>query len=50
MSDTLSGVLAQAAFAYVLMAFIAMICAVVIRLIVVLLARTNNPQWSSHRR
>lgn len=43
MSDTLSGVLAQAAFAYGLMAIIAMICAVVIRLIVVLLARTQQP-------
>ena len=43
MNDTLSGVVAQAAFAYVLMAVIAVICAVIIRLIVVLLARTQQP-------
>ena len=43
MNDVVLGVLAQAAFSYVLMAFIAMICAVVIRLIVVLLARTQQP-------
>jgi succinate dehydrogenase hydrophobic anchor subunit len=43
MNDTLTGVLTQAVFAYVLMAFIAVICAVIIQLIVVLLARTQQP-------
>ena|SRR5271166_1375939 len=43
MNDAVSGALAQGAFAYMLMAVIATICAVVIRLIVILLARTQQP-------
>ena len=43
MNEAVSGALAQAAFAYVLMAVIAVICAVIIRLIVILLARTQQP-------
>jgi succinate dehydrogenase hydrophobic anchor subunit len=43
MNDTVSAVVAQGAFAYMLMAVIAVICAVIIRLIVILLARTQQP-------
>lgn len=43
MTESLSSVMLQSAFSYVLMAFIAVICAVIIRLIVLLLARTQKP-------
>jgi hypothetical protein len=43
MNDEFYTVLAQAGFAYVLMAVIAVICAVIIRLIVMALARVQKP-------
>lgn len=43
MTESLSSVMLQSAFSYVLMAFIAVICAVIIQLIVLLLARTQKP-------